>query len=61
MKLEIEDAFVSCFNLKKEKTVRYFLENGIDVKELIPDGVMSLCYGLEYAPDQAPVELMKSM
>lgn len=51
LKFEIEDAFVSGFNLRNYEVIRYFLENGFDMNEHVEDAVVSLAYSLEYLID----------
>ncbi len=61
LKLEIEDAFVSSFNLRNYETSRYFLDNGMQLNDHIEDAVISLAYSLEYLidPKEAPIELLE--
>ena len=59
MKLEIEDAFESAFDLKNFNTVNYFLRNGIEIDRLMADAVITLCYSLDYLPDDPPMEMVK--
>lgn len=46
LKLEIEDAFVSSFNLRNYEVIKYYLENGFDIVTYIEDAVISLTYSL---------------
>ena len=59
MKLEIEDAFISAFHLRNEGIIEYYLKNGLNIDEVMPDAIISVCYSLEYLSHDPPVDLLK--